>query len=207
MAVDWNTVSDAIRLGKTGRANEALQLLFSLESACESDSDRAGMSLAQSMCFAHLGQLAEAFAYIKRAKQLAGTQREFMLQIELAEADNYVLNSEYRTACELYERIALTYADLLAADPESAQELDERYGYALFHVQRYEDATSILQRLLRSNGVEDEQRVRLYLGAALVELGHSGEARREFEIAAKGPNAKLSKDATEWLCTLANSVQ
>ncbi len=207
MAVDWNAVSEAIRLGQTGRANEALRLLVSVESGCETDRDRAAVSLAQSMCFVHLGQIAKASALIAEAKQLAIKSRDLMLQVEITEANVCALSSEHQRACKLYERIAATYGDLLEADTESAQELNERYGYALVHVQRYGDAARILRRLLQSNVVEDEQRVRLYLGTALTELGHSSEARLEFELAAKGPNTTLSKDATERLSALTNSVQ
>ena len=54
-----------------------------------------------------------------------------MLQIELSEAANLVLSSEYRTACDMYERIGVKYSDLLAEDRDSAQEFQERFGYAL----------------------------------------------------------------------------
>ena len=206
MAVDWKAVSAAIRRGQTGHANEALRQLVSLETACESDEDRAALFLGQSMCFAHLGQLTEASAQIAKAKQMA-TSREVMLQAEISEANILALTSEHQRACELYERIAKSYSDLLAADAESTQELDERYGYALVHVKRFEEAVSVLQRLLASNRIDDEQRVRLYLGTALTELGHSAEARREFESAAKGPNTTLSRDAIDRLSSLTNCVQ
>jgi len=100
-----------------------------------------------------------------------------MLQIELSEAANRMLSSDYRNACDLYERIGVKYSDLLAEDGDSAQEFQERFGYALVHVKRYQDAVSIFQRLLGSNRLQDEQRVRLFLGAALAALGHSREAR------------------------------
>ena len=207
MAVDWKAVSEATRLGQTGHANEALRLLVSLESACESDSDRAALCLGQSMCFAHLGQLTEASAQVAKAKQMAAASRELMLQVEISEANIFALSAEHQRACDLYERIAGTYGDLLASDAESAQELDERYGYALVQVERYEEAVKVFQRLLRSNELEDEQRVRLYFGTALTELGHSSEARLEFELATKGPNPTLSKDALDRLSALTGSVQ
>jgi hypothetical protein len=88
------------------------------------------------MCYAHLGNFQEALAQIKAAKQLAGTERDLMLQIDLSEAGNRMLTAEYQTACDLYERIAATYSDLLTEDRDSAQEFDERYGYALGQPQR-----------------------------------------------------------------------
>jgi tetratricopeptide (TPR) repeat protein len=153
------------------------------------------------MCYAHLGNFQEALAQIKAAKRLAGTERDLMLQIDLSEAGNHILTSEYQTACDLYERIAATYSDLLAEDRDSAQEFDSRYGYALVHINRNEDAVRIFQRLLRSNRVEDEQRVRLYLGAALAASGHRRAAHVELELAAKGPDPKLAKDALARLST------
>lgn len=201
MAIDWNAFSDANRMGRTGRASEALQQFISLEPLCESDRDRAVLSLGQSMCWAHLGRMAEALAQVERAKQFATGERDLMLQIEVAEANCRALNSEPQTACDLYERIAATYRDLLNEDLESAEELDKRHGYALVHVERYEEAVSILSRLLRSSRLEDEQRVRLYLGSALDALGESGQARIEFELAAKGPNTELAKDALDRLST------
>jgi tetratricopeptide (TPR) repeat protein len=147
------------------------------------------------MCYAHLGNFQEALAQIEAAKRLAGTERDLMLQIDLSEAGNRMLTAEYQTACDLYEHIAATYSDLLAEDRDSAQEFDERYGYALVHVNRNEDAVRIFQRLLRSNRVEDEQRVRLYFGTALAASGHWREAHIELEMAAKGADPKLSKDA------------
>lgn len=199
MAVDWSAVSEAIRRGQTGHARESLQLLTSFESACECDGDRVAVSLAQSMCYAHLGSIPQAFAYVETAKQLAGERRDYLLQVELAEAAIRMLNSEYRTACDLYERIARSYGDLLAADCDSAQEFDERFGYALVNVERYDEAVRILQRLLRSNRLQDDQRVRLYLGVALAASGHPRNAYLELELAVKGPDAKLAKDALERL--------
>jgi tetratricopeptide (TPR) repeat protein len=153
------------------------------------------------MCYVHLGNFHEALAQIKAAKRLAGKERDLMLQIGLSEAATHILTAEYQTACDMYEYIAATYSDLLAEDRDSAQEFDERYGYALVHVKRYEDAVRIFQRLLRSNGVEDEQRVRLYFGAALAASGHRREAHVELELAAKGPDPKLAKDALARLST------
>src|SRR5664279_1893538 len=163
MAVAWSAVAEASRLGKTGHINEALRLLISLEPQCESDCDRAALSLAKSSCFAHLGQITEAFAYIETAKKFAATHRELMLQIEMSEAAGRILSKEYQTACALYEHIAATYTDLLSEDPESAGEFNERYGYALFHVERYGQAIDIFRSLIQSKRLEDEQRVRLYL--------------------------------------------
>jgi hypothetical protein len=122
MAVDWAGVSESIRLGMTGRAAERLRLLISPEAACESDRDRAAICGGKAMCYAHLGNLAEAMAQIKTARQLAGSERDLMLQIELSEAAARVLGSDYQTACDLYEGIASTYSDLLAKDRGSEQE-------------------------------------------------------------------------------------
>ena len=201
MPVDWAAVSESIRLGTTGRAAEGLRLLIAHEATCESDRDRAAICNGKAMCYAHLGNFQEALAQIKAAKRLAGTERNLMLQINLSEAGNLMLTAEYQTACDLYEHIAATYSDLLAEDRDSAQEFDERYGYALVHVNRYEDAVRIFQRLLRLNQVEDEQRVRLYFGTALAASGHRREAHIELELAAKGPDTKLSKDALARLST------
>ena len=195
MPVDWAAVSESIRLGTRGRAAEALRLLISHEATCESDSDRAAICNAKAMCYAHLGNLQEALAQIKAAKRLAGTERDLMLQIDLSEAGAHMLTAAYQTACNLYEHIATRYSDLLAEDRDSAQEFDERYGYALVHVNRYEDAVRIFHRLLQSNRVEDEQRVRLYFGTALAASGHRREACIELELAAKGPDQELAKDA------------
>ena len=203
MAVDWDAVSDAIRLGKTPeRAAEALELLISFEPACESNRDRGAVCIGKAMCYANLGQLSQASDQIKIAKHFAGTERDLMLQIELSEAANLVLSSEYRTACDMYERIGVKYSDLLAEDRDSAQEFQERFGYALVHVKRYRDAVPIFQQLLGSNQLQDEQRVRLFLGAALAASGHSQEARLELELAAKGPDPQLSRDALERLMPL-----
>ena len=143
MPVDWAAVSESIRLGTTGRAAEGLRLLIAHEATCESDRDRAAICNGKAMCYAHLGNFQEALAQIKAAKRLAGTEQDLMLQIDLSEAGNRMLTAEYQTACDLYEHIAATYSDLLAEDGDSAQELDERYGYALVHVNRYEDAVRI----------------------------------------------------------------
>src|ERR1700689_4981962 len=148
MPVDWAAVSESIRLGRTGRAAEGLRLLIAHEANCESDRDRAAICNGKSMCYARLGNFDEALAQIKVAKQLAGTERDLMLQLELAEAANHMSTTEFQTACDLYERVEVTYSDLLAEDRESAQEFDERYGYALVHVNRYEDAVRIFRRLL-----------------------------------------------------------
>jgi len=202
MPVDWAAVSESIRLGTTGRAAEGLRLLITHEATCESDRDRAAICNGKAMCHAHLGNFHEALAQIKTAKQLAGTERDLMLQIDLSEAANHMLSAEYQTACDLYEHISSTYSDLLAEDRDSAQEFDERYGYALVHVSRYEDAVRIFQRLLSgSNRVEEEQRVRLYFGTALAASGHRREAQIELELAAKGPDQKLAKDALARLST------
>lgn len=202
MAVDWDAVSDAIRLGKTPeRATEALELLVSFEPNCESNRDRAAICNGKAMCYAHMGKFHAALAQIQTAKQFAGTERDLMLQIDLAEAATRGLTAEYQTACNLYERIGARYSDLLAEDPESAQEFDERYGYALVHVERYEDAVPIFQRLLQSNPIEDEQRVRLYLGKAFAASGHWREAQIELELATKGPDSTLAKDALARLST------
>lgn len=200
MPVDWAAVSESIRLGTTGRAAEGLRLLIAHEATCESDRDRAAICNGKGMCYAHLGNFHEALAQIKAAKQLAGTERDLMLQIDLAEAATHMLTAEYQTASDLYEHIAATYSDLLAEDRDCAQEFDERYGYALVHVNRYEDAV-LFQRLLGSYRVEDEQRVRLYFGTALAAVGHRREAHIELELAAKGPDQKLAKDALERLST------
>jgi len=195
MPVDWAAVSESIRLGTTGRAAEGLRSLIAHEATCESDRDRAAICNGKGMCYAHLGNFHEALAQIKAAKQLAGTERDLMLQIDLSEAATHMLTAEYQTACDLYEHIAATYSDLLAEDRDSAQEFDERYGFALVHVNRHEDAVRIFQPLLQSNRVEDEQRVRLYFGTALAASGHPRDAHIELELAAKGPDQKLAKDA------------
>ena len=168
-------------------------MLIAHEATCESDRDRAAICNGKAMCYAHLGNFHEALAQIKAAKQLAGTERDLMLQIDLSEAASHMLTAEYQTACDLYERIAATYSDLLAEDSDSTQEFDERYGFALVHVNRYEEAVRIFQRLLQSNRVEDEQRVRLYFGTALAASGHRREAHIELELAAKGPNQKFTQ--------------
>lgn len=201
MPVDWAAVSEAIRLGTTGRAAEGLRLLIAHEATCESDRDRAAICNGKGVCYAHMGNFNEALAQILAAKQLAGTERDFVLQIDLAEAATRGLTAEYQTACDLYERIAAKYSDLLAEDPESAQEFGERYGYALVHVERYEEAVRIFRRLLQSNPIEGEQRVRLYLGTALAALGHWHEAQIELELAAKGTDPGLAKDALARLST------
>jgi tetratricopeptide (TPR) repeat protein len=201
MPVDWAAVSESIRLGTTGRAAEGLRLLIAHEATCESDRDRAAICNGKAMCYAHMGNFHEALAQIKAAKQLAGAERDLMLQIDLSEAASHMLTAEYQAACYLYEQIAATYGDLLAEDRDSAQEFDERYGYALVHVNRYEDAVCIFRRLLRSNRLEDEQRVRLYFGTALAASGHRREAHIELELAAKGPDQKLAKDALARLST------
>jgi len=201
MPVDWAAVSESIRLGTTGRAAEGLRLLIVHEATCESDRDRAAICNGKGMCYAHMGNFHEALAQIQAAKQLAGTERDLMLQIDLAEAATRGLTAEYQTACDLYERIAATYSDLLGEDPESSQEFDERYGYALVHVDRYDDAVRIFRRLLQSNPVQGEQRVRLYLGTALAALGRWREAQIELELAAKGTDPRLAKDALARLST------
>lgn len=206
MPVDWVAVSEAIRLGTTGRATEGLQLLMSHEATCESDRDRAAICNGKAMCYAHLGNFSEALAQIKTAKLLAGTERDLMLQIELAEAATRVLSSDYQIACALYEHIAVTYSDVLAEDHDSAQEFQERFGYALFYCERYRDAVRVFQRLLTSKSTQDEQRIRLFLGAALAMSGDLRDGRRELELAAKGPDPKLSQDALNWL-TSAHDVQ
>jgi len=204
MSVDWDAVSNAIRLGKSPeRAAEALKLLVSFEPTCESDRDRAAVCIGKAMCYANLGQLPQASEQVEIAKHLAATERDLMLQIELSEAANRVLSSDYQTACNLYERIGVKYSDLLAEDSDSAQEFEERFGYALVYVKRHQDAVSIFQRLLGSNRLQDEQRVRLFLGAALAALGHSREARIELELAARGPDPHLSQDAVDRLTPLA----
>ncbi len=202
MAVDWVAVSESIRLGTTGRAAEGLQLLVSYEATCESNHDRAAICNGKAMCYAHLGNFSEASAQIKAAKQLAGAERDLMLQIDLSEAATHVLSAEYQTACDLYEHIAATYSDLLAEDRDSAQEFQERFGYALFHAKHYTDAVRVFQQLLSSQSMQDEQRVRLYLGAALATSGHSREGRFELELAAKGPDPQLSRDALNWLTSV-----
>ena len=201
MPVDWAAVSEAIRLGTTDRAAEGLRLLIGYEATCESDRDRAAICNGKGMCYAQLGNFHEALARIHAAKQLAGTERDLMLQIELAEAATRGLTAEYQSSCDLYERISESYSDLLTSDPESAQEFDERYGYALVHVERYEEAVRIFQRLLQSTPIKGEQRVRFYLGAALAALGHRREAQSELEQAAKGTDPKLAKDALARLST------
>jgi tetratricopeptide (TPR) repeat protein len=201
MAVDWVAVSKSIRLGTTGRAAEGLRLLIAHEATCESDRDRGAICGGKAMCYAHLGDFREAMAQIEAAREYAGTERDLMLQIDLSEAGNRMLAAEYQTACDLYEHIAVTYSDLLAEDRETAQEFDERYGYALVHVNRHEDAVRIFQQLLRSNRVEDEQRVRLYFGTALAACGHPRGAHAELELAAKGPDQKLAKEALARLST------
>jgi len=61
MPVDWDAVSNAIRLGKSPeRAAEALKLLVSFEPNCESNRDRAAVCIGQAMCFSNLGQLPQA---------------------------------------------------------------------------------------------------------------------------------------------------
>lgn len=195
MPVDWAAVSESIRLGTTGRAAEGLRLLIAHEATCESDRDRAAICNGKSMCYAHLGNFDEALAQIRVAKQLAGAERDLMLRLDLSEAANHMSTAEFQTACDLYEHIEAAYSDLLAEDRESAQEFDERYGYALVHVNRYEDAVRIFQGLLRSGRVGDEQRIRLYFGIALAASGHRREAQIELELAAKGSDQKLSKDA------------
>jgi tetratricopeptide (TPR) repeat protein len=185
----------------TGRAAEGLRLLIAHEATCESDRDRAAICNGKGMCYAHMGNFHEALAQIEAAKRLTGTERDLMFQIDLAEAATRGLTAEYRTACDLYESIAARYSDLLAEDPESAQEFSERYGYALVHVERYEDAVRIFQRLLQSNPIADEQRVRLYVGRALTALGHWREAQIELELAAKGTDPRLAKDALARLST------
>jgi tetratricopeptide (TPR) repeat protein len=149
------------------------------------------------MCYAHLANFAEALAQITTAKQFAGTERDLMLQIGIAEAATHVLTAEYQTACDLYQHIAATYSDLLAEDRESAQEFQERFGYALVHVKRYDEAIRIFQQLLSLGPVLDEQRVRLFLGAALAAKGRTQQARIELDLAAKGPDPELSKDALD----------
>lgn len=202
MAVDWDAVSDAIRLGKPPKhAAEALELLASVEPNCESNRDRAAICNSKAMCFAHLGNFQAALAQIQAAKEFAGTERDLMLQIDLAEAATRGLTAEHQTACDLYERIEAKYGDLLSEDPESVQEFDERYGYALVHVERYEDAVPIFQRLLKSGSIEGEQRVRLYLGTAFAESGHWCKARNELELATKGPDPTLAKDALACLAS------
>jgi tetratricopeptide (TPR) repeat protein len=181
-------------------------MLIALEATCESDGDRAAICNGKAMCYAHLGNVQEALTQIKTAKQLAGAERDLMLQIDLSEAACHMLAAEYQTACDLYEHVAAIYSNLLTEDHHSAQEFDERYGYALVHVNRWEDAVRIFQRLLGSNRVEDEQRVRLYCGAAPAASGHRGEAQIELELAAKGPDEKLAEDALARLSTF-NRIQ
>jgi tetratricopeptide (TPR) repeat protein len=206
MAVDWVAVSKSIRLGTTGRAAEGLRLLIAHEATCESDRDRGAICGGKAMCYAHLGDFREAMAQIEAAREYAGTERDLMLQIDLSEAACHMLAAEYQTACDLYEHVAAIYSNLLTEDHHSAQEFDERYGYALVHVNRWEDAVRIFQRLLGSNRVEDEQRVRLYCGAAPAASGHRGEAQIELELAAKGPDEKLAEDALARLSTF-NRIQ
>jgi len=157
------------------------------------------------MCYAHMGKFHAALAQIQAAKQFAGTERDLMLQIDLAEAATRGLTAEYQTACDLYERIGARYSDLLSEDPESAQEFDERYGYALVHVERYEDAVPIFHRLLQSSPIEGEQRVRLYLGTAFAASGHWRKAQIELELATKGPDPTLAKDALARLSTFSRT--
>jgi len=195
MPVDWAAVSEAIRLGTIGRTAEGLRLLIAQEASCESDRDRAAICNGKAMCYAHLANFAEAFAQITAAKQFAGTERDLMLQIGLAEAATHVLTAQYPTACDLYQHIAAAYGDLLAEDRESAQEFRERFGYVLVHVKQYDEAIRIFQQLLSLGPVLDEQRVRLFLGAALAAKGRSQLARIELDLAAKGPDPELSKDA------------
>jgi len=97
MPVDWAAVSESIRLGTTGRAAEGLRLLIAHEATCKSDRDRAAICNGKGMCYAHLGNFHEALAQIKAAKQLAGTERDLMLQIDLSEAATHMLTAEYQT--------------------------------------------------------------------------------------------------------------
>jgi tetratricopeptide (TPR) repeat protein len=154
------------------------------------------------MCFAHLGNFHEALVQIKAAKQFAGPERDLMLQIDVSEAATHVLAADYQAACAIYKHIDATYSDLLAEDHDSAQEFQERFGYALFHGERYRDAVRVFQQLLNSKSTQDEQRLRLYLGAALATSGDLREGRRELELAAKGTDPKLSQDALNWLTSV-----
>jgi len=92
MPVDWAAVSESIRLGTTGRAAEALKQLIEHEATCDSDRDRAAIFNAKSMCYSHLGNFQEALALIEVGKELAKTERDLMLQLELSEAADSCIN-------------------------------------------------------------------------------------------------------------------
>src|SRR4051812_29758883 len=155
MAIDWDEVSKALHNGGTGQSREALETLTSMECLCETDDDRAAILLGKSMCCAHLGDLEQASDYVNRAKQLA-LRPEPMLQVGLTEAAIFALKGEYQVACKYYENIATNYPEILWSDTDSAREHAERFAYVLVHVGRYEEAVHVFQKLLRSDGDQDE---------------------------------------------------
>lgn len=205
--MDWDRHQRAVAILSDGEVGKALSEFQEMRGQATTPIDAAVLGLNLATCYSQLGDLDAAFECLTKAKlDLFGADRLIESQIAMSEAALHVLRSEYEIANRQYSTIAEKYQDLLA-DPQHhdfKKEFLARRAIAMVHCGLNREAATLFKDLFRLEHVEDEQRIRLYFGAALIGIGRFADARQQLSLAAIGDNHELRENALKWINELAS---
>jgi len=201
LPVDWSIFQAALQQSREGDNLKAINEFSALLFDTESNSERAAILLGQSSCYSQLGNIVKSREVLALAKQYAQGDRLALSQVEMTEGSLCAQNDEYDLACEKFISVKSEYSDLLAL-PENEDfvvELNSRLACTLVDAGRYNESIQLFRELFSRKEVHDKQRLQLYFGIALLNLGNTSEAQRLLFDAMKGSDPGLAKSASDFL--------
>jgi tetratricopeptide (TPR) repeat protein len=202
LMVDWNKHAQAVRLSRDGDPAQALSILDELMQEAETEQDKCAILLGQASCYSRKWELDKSLELILQAKEHAGVSRDLLLQVARVEASIHACKRQSDLACKEYTSLKAEYRDLLERDEDSAVDVDSRFACTLVDAGRYRESIPIFKKLLQRDGLEDLQRIQLYLGIALVNSDAVAEGQQLLFSAAKGSDASLAESALEHITAL-----
>jgi tetratricopeptide (TPR) repeat protein len=202
LMVDWNKHAQAVRLSRDGDPAQALSILDELMQEAETEQDKCAILLGQAGCYSRQWELDKSLELILQAKEHAGVSRDLLLQVARVEASIHACKRQSDLACKEYTSLKAEYRDLLEGDEDSAADVDSRFACTLVDAGRYRESIPIFKKLLQRDGLEDLQRIQLYLGIALVNSDAVAEGQQLLFSAAKGSDASLAESALEHITAL-----
>jgi tetratricopeptide (TPR) repeat protein len=176
-------------------------MLSALLSDCDSNGDRAAILLSQSSCYSRLQNFAKSRELLEAARMCALDHRDVLSQVEMSEGSLLSLTREHEAACEKFFHVKAEYSDLLAK-PENddfALDLDSRLACSLVDAGKSSEAIKLFQELFKRDDLEDEQRLQLFFGVALLRAGRPSEAKPHLFEAMTGSDPELTQSASDYL--------
>lgn len=189
--MDWERFNRAAALKESGNIQQALEEFQALAASAPTPGDRAACELNEITCLRLVGHYGQAESRLEGLRHSAESAA-IRATADFIQASIYMETGRAGQALPLLDQMLKAYGDLLATDDFRYLSEDVRLlrAYALADLAHFKEAVPLLREAMTYDlGLDDRQRVRLYLGHCYFHLGRKREAEQELLQAATEPAA------------------